>query len=56
MALDVALRSSGCEAIVEGFYVFANVQKKSRGQSNDILVQRALVDWTLPHFRFKSDI
>ena len=49
IALDVALGSSGCEAIVEGFYILVNVHKKSCGQSNDILVQRALVDWTLPH-------
>ena len=34
---------------VEGFYILVNVHKKSGGQSNDILVQRALVDWTLPH-------
>ena len=47
--MDVALGSSGCEAIVEGFYILVNVHKKSGGQSNDILVQRALVDWTLPH-------
>ena len=49
IALDVALGSRGCEASVEGFYILLNVHKKSRGQSNDILVQRALVDWTLPH-------
>ena len=49
IALDVALGSSGCEAIVEGFYILVNVHKKSGGQSNDMLVQRALVDWTLPH-------
>ena len=47
--MDVALGSSGCEAIVEGFYILVNVHKKSGGQSNDILVQRAVVDWTLPH-------
>ena len=47
--MDVALGSSGCDAIVEGFYILVNVHKKSGGQSNDILVQRALVDWTLPH-------
>ena len=56
IALDVALGSNGCESIVEGFYILVHVHKKSGGQSNDILVQRALVDWTLPHFRFKSDI
>ena len=43
------LRRRGCEASVEGFYILLNVHKKSGGQSNDILVQRALVDWTLPH-------
>ena len=49
IALDVALESNGCGAIVEGFYILVNVHKKSGDQSNDILVQRALVDWTLPH-------
>ena len=49
IALDVALGSSECEAIAEGFYILVNVHKKSAGQSNDILVQRALIDWTLPH-------
>ena len=38
IALDVALESSGCEAIVEGFCIFVNVHKKSGAQSNDILV------------------
>ena len=46
ITLDVALGSSRCEAIVEGFYILANVRKKSGGQSNDILGPRALVDWT----------
>ena len=49
IALDVALGSSGWEAFVEGFYILVNVHEKPSGQSNDILVQRALVDWTLPH-------
>ena len=49
IALDAALGSSGCEAIVEGFYILVNFHKKSGGQSNDLLVQRVLVDWTLPH-------
>ena len=46
IALDVALGSSRCEAIVEGFYILVNVHKRSGGQSNEILVPRALVDWT----------
>ena len=49
IALDVALGSRGCEASVEGFYIPHNVHKKPGGQSNNILFQRALVDWTLPH-------
>ena len=49
IALDVALGNSGWEAFVEGFYILVNVHEKPGGQSNDILVQRALVDWTLPH-------
>ena len=47
--MDVALGSSGYEAIVEGFYNLVNVHKKSSSQSNDILVQRAVVDLMLPH-------
>ena len=47
--LGVALGSSSCEAIVEGFYILINVHKKSGGQSKDMLVQRTLVDWTLPY-------
>ena len=49
IALDVALESSRCEAIVEGFYILVNVRKRSGGQSNDILVQKVLVVWILPH-------
>ena len=48
IALDVALAASGCEAVVEGFYSLINAHKKSGGQSNDVLVQRAIVDWSLP--------
>ena len=49
IALNTALGSRGCEAIAEGFYILVNVHKKPGGQSNYILVQRALVDWTLPN-------
>ena len=49
IGLDVALGGSGCEAIVEGFYSLVNVHKKAGGQSNEVLVKRAIVDWTLPH-------
>lgn len=49
IGLDVALGGSGCEAIVEGFYSLVNAHKKAGGQSNDVLVERAIVDWTLPH-------
>ena len=49
IALDVALGSRGCEASVEGFYILLNVHKKSGVQSNDILFQGTLVDWTLTH-------
>ena len=38
IAFDVELGSSRCEAIVEGLYILVNVNKKSGGQSNDILV------------------
>ena len=43
------LGSSGCEAFVEGLYILVYIHKKSGGQSNDILFQEAVVDWTLPH-------
>ena len=48
ISLDVALAASGCEAIVEGFYSLVTAHKKSGGQSNDILIQRAIVDWSIP--------
>ena len=49
ISLDVALAVSGCEAIVEGFYSLVNVHKKNGGQSNEVLSERAIVDWSLPH-------
>ena len=49
ICLDVCLAGSGCEAIVEGFYSVIGAHKKSGGQSNQSLAQRAIVDWTLPH-------
>ncbi len=48
ISLDVALAASGCEAIVEGFYSVVTAHKKSGGQGNDVLVQRAVVDWSIP--------
>lgn len=49
IALDVALGASGCEAIVEGFYSVMNLHKKSGNQTNRVLVERSIVDWTLPN-------
>ena len=48
IALDVALAAGGCEAIVEGFYSVVKAHKKPGGQSNNVLVQRAIVDWAIP--------
>ena len=48
VALDVALASGGCEAIVEGFYSVLNAHKQYGGQSNDVLMHRAVVDWCIP--------
>ncbi len=39
----------GCEAVVEGFYSVIGAHKKDGGQSNDVLVKRAIVDWSLPN-------
>ena len=49
ICLDVALATSGCEAIVEGFYSVVNVHKKNGGQNNENLLRRSIVDWSLPH-------
>ena len=49
IALDVALATSGCEAVVEGFYSVMKAHKKAGGQSNEVLVERVIVDWSLPH-------
>eukprot|EP00794_Sanderia_malayensis_P018565 gene18565-20427_t len=49
LALDVALASGGCEAIVEGFYSVVKAHTMSGGQSNKVLMERSVVDWSLPH-------
>ena len=49
IALDFALGASGCEAVVEGFYSVVKIQKHAGGQSNDVLMERSVVDWVLPH-------
>ena len=49
IAIDVALAGSGCEAVLEGFYSVIGAHKKSGGQSNKSLTERAIVDWCLPH-------
>lgn len=49
IAIDVAFATSGCEAIVEGFYSVVGAHKKYGGQSNQSLTQRSIVDWCLPH-------
>ncbi len=49
IVIDVALASSGCEAIAEGFYSVIKAHAKSGGQSNKVLMERAVMDWTLPH-------
>lgn len=48
IALDVALASGGCEAIVEWFYSVVKAHKQYGGQSNEVLMQRAVVDWSIP--------
>lgn len=42
---NVALGTSGCEAIVEGFYCLVAAHKKV---VDAVLVQRAIVDWSIP--------
>ena len=49
MALDIALATSGCEAVVEGFYSVVKSHSKSGGQSNKVLMERAVVDWAIPN-------
>jgi hypothetical protein len=48
--LDVALAAGGCEAAVEGFYSLVNAHKKAGRQGNEMLVKRAVVDWSLLDF------
>ena len=48
IALDVALASGSCEAVVEGFYSVVKAHKQYGGQSNDVLMHRAVVDWCIP--------
>ena len=49
LALDIALAKSGCEAIVDGFYSVVKSHTKSGGQSNKVLMERAVVDWAIPN-------
>ena len=49
IGLDIALAAGGCEAIVEGFYSVIAAHKMSGGQGNNVLVQRATVDWCIPN-------
>ena len=49
IAVDIALAASGCEAIVEGFYSVTAAHKMNGGQGNNVLVQRAIVDWCIPN-------
>ena len=49
IALDVALGSSGCEAVVEGFYSLVKAHTQSGGQLNEVLMERAVVDLILPN-------
>ena len=49
IALDIALAASGCEDIVEGFYSVTAAHKMNGGQGNNVLVQRAIVDWCIPN-------
>eukprot|EP00112_Aurelia_sp_Birch-Aquarium-sp1_P010253 Seg2197.10 transcript_id=Seg2197.10/GoldUCD/mRNA.D3Y31 product="hypothetical protein" protein_id=Seg2197.10/GoldUCD/D3Y31 len=49
ISVDVAPAVSGCEAIVEGVYSLDNVHKKNGGQLNEVLSERAIVDWSSPH-------
>ena len=49
IVLDVALGSCGCEAVVEGFYSLVKAHTQTGGQSNEVLMERAVVDWILPH-------
>ena len=37
-----------CEAVVKGFYSLVKAHKKRGGQGNEMLVKRAVIDWTLP--------
>ena len=47
IALNIALAASYCEAIVEGFYSVIAAHKMNGGQGNNVLVQRAIVDWCI---------
>ena len=49
LALDVALATSDCEAIVKGFYSVVKAHAKQSPQSNKVLIERAVVDWALPN-------
>ena len=47
-AFDVAVGMGGCESVVEGFYSTMSRHQFTGGQSNDTLVDRAIIDWLFP--------
>ena len=47
IVLDVALGTSGCEAVIEGFYSLVKLHKKNGEQLNETLMERSIVDWVM---------
>ena len=54
--LDVALAKGGPEAIAESFYTTMRSQQQNGGQSNDTLVVRTKLSWSLPPVKQSDDI
>ena len=48
LAYDVALGKGGSEAVVESLYSVMKAQSSQGGQSNEVLVNRTMVDWHCP--------
>ena len=47
IVLDVALGTSGCESVIEGFYSLVKLHKKNGEQLNETLMERSIVDWIM---------
>jgi len=49
LIFDIVYAKTGTEAVAESFYRVMEAQEKDGGQSFEVLRNRSIVDWSLPH-------